>query len=79
MQVDDAALDALLDNGGFEPELGARPMRRAVSRWVEAPIADLILDDKVSCGATVMVDVGEDGQLTFAVQAAQETVAQQSA
>ena len=32
-----AAIDALLDAGGFDAELGARPMRRAIGRLVEAP------------------------------------------
>ena len=37
LDVSDAAIDALLDAGGFDPELGARPMRRAIARLVEAP------------------------------------------
>jgi ATP-dependent Clp protease ATP-binding subunit ClpC len=36
-------VELLLDNGGFEPALGARPMRRAIARLVEAPIAEAVL------------------------------------
>jgi ATP-dependent Clp protease ATP-binding subunit ClpC len=37
---DDGVVEHLLDRGGFEPSLGARPMRRAIARLVEAPLAD---------------------------------------
>ena len=45
-----AVLDALLDEGGFDAELGARPMRRAIGRLVEAPIAEMILKGEIDCG-----------------------------
>jgi ATP-dependent Clp protease ATP-binding subunit ClpC len=62
LDASEAAIEALLDGGGFEPELGARPMRRAIGRLVEAPIADLILKGEVTRGDVVTLDV-EDGQL----------------
>lgn len=43
LEVSDAAIEALLDAGGFDPEMGARPMRRAIGRLIEAPIAEMIL------------------------------------
>ena len=52
-----AAIDALLDAGGFDPELGARPMRRAIGRHIEAPIAEMILKGQLSPGDVAMVDV----------------------
>ena len=42
------AIDALLDAGGFDPEIGARPMRRAIGRHIEAPIAEMILRGELS-------------------------------
>jgi ATP-dependent Clp protease ATP-binding subunit ClpC len=54
------AIEALLDAGGFDPEMGARPMRRAIGRLVEAPIAELILKGELRRGDVAMVDV-EDG------------------
>jgi ATP-dependent Clp protease ATP-binding subunit ClpC len=62
LDVEPAALDALLDSGGgFDAELGARPMRRAISRLVEAPIADMLLRGDLHDGATALVtaDNGE--------------------
>jgi ATP-dependent Clp protease ATP-binding subunit ClpC len=61
LDVGDETLDALLDQGGFDPEMGARPMRRAIARLVETRIADMILRGEISRGdvATVEVEGGE--------------------
>jgi ATP-dependent Clp protease ATP-binding subunit ClpC len=47
----------LLDHGGFDPALGARPMRSAVQRLVEAPLAELILGGQFEPGDEVLVEV----------------------
>jgi ATP-dependent Clp protease ATP-binding subunit ClpC len=52
-----AAIHALLDAGGFDPELGARPMRRAIGRLVEAPIAEMLLKGQLSRGDVAFVEV----------------------
>ncbi len=52
-----AAVESLLDLGGFDPELGARPMRRAIGRHIEAPIAEMILKGLLTRGDVAMVDV----------------------
>ena len=62
LDVSDGAVDALLTAGGFDPELGARPMRRAISRLVEAPIAEMVLEGKLGRGDVALVEV-EDGQI----------------
>lgn len=54
------AIEALLDQGGFDPEMGARPMRRAIGRHVEAPIAEMILKGELRRGDVAFIDV-EDG------------------
>jgi ATP-dependent Clp protease ATP-binding subunit ClpC len=56
LDVSDAAVEALLDGGGFDPELGARPMRRAIGRLVEAPIAEMILRGELERGDVALVD-----------------------
>ncbi len=53
----DDVIEHLLRSGGFEPSLGARPMRRAISRLVEAPLADAILRGEVHTGDAVCLDV----------------------
>ena len=54
----------LLDHGGFDPTLGARPMRSAVQRLVEAPLAEKILAGEFEPGDKVRVEV-EGGELRF--------------
>ena len=56
------AIDALLDQGGFDPEMGARPMRRAIGRHIEAPIAEMILKGELRRGDVAIVEV-EDGAI----------------
>ncbi|HSQ63236.1 MAG TPA: ATP-dependent Clp protease ATP-binding subunit [Polyangiaceae bacterium] len=56
LDASEAALDALLTSGGFDPELGARPMRRAIARLVEAPIAEMLLRGEIARGDVVTVD-----------------------
>jgi ATP-dependent Clp protease ATP-binding subunit ClpC len=62
LDASEAAIEALLDAGGFDPELGARPMRRAIGRHIEAPIAEMLLRSELSRGDVATVDV-EDGSI----------------
>jgi ATP-dependent Clp protease ATP-binding subunit ClpC len=45
----------LLDHGGYDPALGARPMRGAVQRLVEAPLAERILAGEYAPGDVIRV------------------------
>src|SRR5262249_25232448 len=62
LDVEPRAIDALLDAGGFDVTLGARPMRRALARLVEAPLAEMILRGELAEGAVALLDV-EEGEL----------------
>lgn len=53
----DDVLAALLDGGGYEPSLGARPMRRAVARMVESPVAEAVLRGAVRRGETAALSI----------------------
>ncbi len=66
LDVEEVAIEFLLDSGGFDPELGARPMRRTLARLVEAPLAEKILQGEVGRGDVVLVSAGED-ELSFDV------------
>lgn len=57
LDASSAAIEALLDAGGFDPEMGARPMRRAIGRHIEAPIAEMILKGQLRGGDVATVDV----------------------
>jgi ATP-dependent Clp protease ATP-binding subunit ClpC len=54
---------------GFDPVYGARPLRRAVERYVENPLSSKILAAEFKEGDTITVDLAED-TLTFTARAA---------
>jgi ATP-dependent Clp protease ATP-binding subunit ClpC len=68
IELTEAAKD-LLSSEGYDPALGARPLRRAIQRLVEDPLSEKILWKEFEAGDTVIVDTepGEDGksQVTF--------------
>jgi ATP-dependent Clp protease ATP-binding subunit ClpC len=66
------AARTLLAERGYDPQLGARPLRRAIQQLVEDPLSERILWKEFRVGETIVVDVddssldGADGpQLTF--------------
>jgi ATP-dependent Clp protease ATP-binding subunit ClpC len=63
--LDDKAKDFLIEKG-YDPQYGARPMRRAVERYLEDPMAEEILRGTVKAGDVATVTV-EDGKLVFHV------------
>mmetsp|Transcript_14135 Transcript_14135/g.20629 ORF Transcript_14135/g.20629 Transcript_14135/m.20629 type:complete len:84 (-) Transcript_14135:143-394(-) len=59
LEVSDRALDYLV-NVGFDPNYGARPLKRTIQRKLETPMARGILSGKYGDGDSVMVDVEND-------------------
>ncbi len=55
------AAKALIAKRGFDPVLGARPLRRAIQRDIEDLLAEKILFGEVGSGEIVVVDVAEEG------------------
>ncbi|MCW3837497.1 ATP-dependent chaperone ClpB [Sphingomonas canadensis] len=60
------AARAWLGRVGYDPVYGARPLKRAVQRYLQDPLADMILRGQVKDGSTVTVDEG-DGALALTV------------
>src|SRR5688572_32869276 len=58
------AAKELLARKGYDPTLGARPLRRAIQRLVEDPLSERILWKEFRAGETVPVDV-EDDNIAF--------------
>ncbi len=56
--------DLLVDKG-YDPNLGARPLRRAVQRFIEDPISEQMLLGRFQPGDTVTADVDEAGEIIF--------------
>jgi ATP-dependent Clp protease ATP-binding subunit ClpC len=55
LTVDASVVELLLDGGGYDALLGARPMRRAVARLVEAPLAEAVLRGRLPRGSRAAV------------------------
>jgi ATP-dependent Clp protease ATP-binding subunit ClpC len=47
---------------GWDPAMGARPLRRAIQRYIEDPLADEVLAQNAVPGSTVAVDRGPDDE-----------------
>ena len=54
-----------LVRSGYDPSYGARPLKRAIQREIETPMARRILGGEVSDGHHVVVDLDPAGQLGF--------------
>ena len=65
LTLDDSAKEFLIEKG-YDPQYGARPMRRAVERHLEDPMAEEILRGNIKGGDTATVSA-KDGKLVFAV------------
>jgi ATP-dependent Clp protease ATP-binding subunit ClpC len=68
VQLSDAARGWLAKEG-YDPAFGARPLRRAIQKYVESPLSVELLGGKFKDGATVLVDVKDD-KIIFHAEAA---------
>src|SRR5207253_6248630 len=59
---------------GYDPVYGARPLKRAVQKYLQDPLADKILAGEIADGSTIRVDEG-DGQLVLTPVAEQREAA----
>nr|WP_296073242.1 ATP-dependent Clp protease ATP-binding subunit [uncultured Actinoplanes sp.] len=67
LDISTAAIDWLAEKG-FQPEFGARPLRRTIQRELDNRLSRMLLGADVAPGQTVRVDTA-DGKLTFEVVA----------
>jgi ATP-dependent Clp protease ATP-binding subunit ClpB len=73
LELADAAKEHLAE-AGWDPTYGARPLKRAIQRMIENPLALRLLEGDFGEGDTVQVDV-DAGELVFAKTAAAEPAA----
>jgi ATP-dependent Clp protease ATP-binding subunit ClpC len=69
LELTDPAKDLLVEKG-WDPSMGARPLRRAIQRYIEDPLADFVLREELTPGATVVVNPapeGEDGEVRLTI------------
>jgi ATP-dependent Clp protease ATP-binding subunit ClpB len=70
IKLEPAAREWLADKG-YDPAYGARPLKRAIQKQLQDPLAELILSGKIKDGDNVKVSAGKSG-LTFNGQAVKE-------
>ncbi len=64
LQVSDKA-KAFLAKAGYDPIYGARPLKRAIRKYLQDPLALAILEGKVKEGSKIEADLNEKGQISF--------------
>ena len=59
LELTESARKFLVENG-FDPNYGARPLKRFCSRTIEAELSKMIIEDKVSFGMHLVIDIKDD-------------------
>ncbi len=54
IELTDEARDLLVDKG-YDPAMGARPLRRAIQQLIEDPLADFVLGRTLEAGSTILI------------------------
>jgi ATP-dependent Clp protease ATP-binding subunit ClpC len=63
IEITDAAKTVLAEKG-YDPALGARPLRREIQRLVEDPLSEKLLWKEFRAGQTIIIDA-RDGEIVF--------------
>ena len=65
LEIDKCAEDFLVD-AGFEPEFGARPIKKAIIDYIQEPLSSLLLSENYPEGTVITATYKEgDSELTF--------------
>ena len=62
MELTDQAKEFLIDKG-YNPEFGARPLRRAIEHYIEDPLSEAVLGGKFEGKTVIKVDVQDEEHL----------------
>ncbi|MDX5428378.1 MAG: ATP-dependent Clp protease ATP-binding subunit [Bacteroidota bacterium] len=72
LKITKKAKDFIADKG-FDIQFGARPLARAIQRYVEDPLAEEIINNKISEGNVITIDLGKDEEIKIKVEEAKDT------
>ncbi|MBV6457515.1 MAG: Negative regulator of genetic competence ClpC/MecB [Fimbriimonadaceae bacterium] len=64
IELSDKVKDMLVDQG-YDPNLGARPLRRAVQRYIEDPLSEEFLVGTFQAGDRIVADLDDDNKVVF--------------
>ena len=67
IRLNEGALEKLTRDG-YDPDMGARPLRRVIQQKIEDPLSDLLLAKKFGSGDLVLVTLDENNELSFRKQ-----------
>ncbi len=71
LEVTERFKDRVVEEG-YDPNYGARPLRRAIMRLLEDSLAEAMLSGEVNDGDTAVVDINDDGQVKVSRQVSRE-------
>lgn len=77
LELTDKAKEFLAEKG-YDPQFGARPLHRAIQKYLEDPLAEEMLNTKLSEGDTLLIDLDEDNKVTIKRKASESTVEAES-
>jgi ATP-dependent Clp protease ATP-binding subunit ClpC len=72
IELTEAAKELLVEKG-YDPTMGARPLRRAIQRFIEDPLADFVLGRELGPGSTILVDRKNEDEVDITVIPAEIT------
>jgi len=62
LELTDAAKEKITEEG-FDPEYGARPLRRAIQKFIEDRLSEELLKGNIATGQHILIDV-DNGEFT---------------
>jgi ATP-dependent Clp protease ATP-binding subunit ClpC len=72
IELTESAKELLVDKG-YDPTMGARPLRRAIQRFIEDPLADFVLGRELGTGSTILIDRKNEDEVDITVIPAEIT------
>jgi ATP-dependent Clp protease ATP-binding subunit ClpC len=66
VELTEEAKELLVDKG-YDPAMGARPLRRAIQRFIEDPLADFVLGRSIKPGSTIVVGRKDDEEVDITI------------
>src|SRR5205823_14318073 len=66
IELTESAKELLVEKG-YDPAMGARPLRRAIQRYIEDPLADFVLGRSLEPGSTILVERKDEDEVDITV------------
>jgi ATP-dependent Clp protease ATP-binding subunit ClpC len=66
IELTDGAKELLVEKG-YDPTMGARPLRRAIQRYIEDPLADFVLGRELGAGSTILIDRKNEDEVDITI------------